>query len=140
MARKASAKVMAFATGERRGSGGPAELEHRGFPRIDAHIQFMLWIGEGPERRFAATLRALNLSVSGAFLQSSFFLPVQTELRVSFRVDESEEPVLARARIVREERGDSRSASGKTGFGIAKREATRLVHPAKRKRLFRMVS
>ena len=119
MPRKASEKVMSFAAGERPGTHGQSDLdEHRGFPRIDAHVQFSLWIGEGPERRFAATLRALNLSVSGAFLQSSFFLPLQTELRVSFRLDESEEPVQARAQIVREELTDSRSASGKTGFGI----------------------
>jgi hypothetical protein len=91
--------------------------EHRGFPRIETNARVALWIGEGNERRFAASLRALNLSVSGAFLQSSFFLPVGTELRVSFGLDDAEEAVQARALIVREERGNSKGSS-KTGFGI----------------------
>ncbi|HXN40565.1 MAG TPA: PilZ domain-containing protein [Myxococcaceae bacterium] len=93
--------------------------EHRGFPRIETPARFSLWIGEGSNRQFAASLRALNLSVSGAFLQSSFFLPIRTELRVSFALDDVEEPVQARAQIVREQRADSGSASAaKTGFGI----------------------
>jgi len=91
--------------------------EHRGFPRIETAARFSLWIGEGSNRQFAASLRALNLSVSGAFLQSSFFLPIRTELRVSFALDDVEEPVQARAQIVREQRADSASAA-KTGFGI----------------------
>jgi hypothetical protein len=122
MAKRRSEKVqVAFAAAAARPgrAGGEDDTdEHRGFPRIATQTSFSLWIGDGSERRFAASLRALNLSVSGAFLQSSFFLPMRTELRVSFVLDQSDEPVQARAQIVREERGDSRSASGKTGFGI----------------------
>ena len=92
--------------------------EHRGFPRIETPARFSLWIGEGSNRQFAASLRAINLSVSGAFLQSSFFLPIRTELRVSFDLDEAEDPVQARAQIVREQRADSGSSSAKSGFGL----------------------
>ncbi len=121
MAKRASEKstAVAFRAASAPGISSEADLdEHRGFPRIDTSAAFSLWIGEGADRRFAASLRALNLSVSGAFLQSTFFLPVQTELRVSFRVDESEDPVQARAQIVREERSDARSPPGRPGFGI----------------------
>ncbi len=121
MAKRSSEKVsVAFAAAAKPGrAGGQDDAdEHRGFPRIDTQAPFSLWIGEASERRFAASLRGVNLSVSGAFLQSSFFLPIHTELRVSFRLDEAEEPVQARARIVREERSDLRSAGAKTGFGI----------------------
>jgi hypothetical protein len=118
MAKRTSEKVpVAFAAAAKT-AGQDDTDEHRGFPRIDTQARFSLWIGEGSDRQFAASLRALNLSVSGAFLQSSFFLPIRTELRVSFGLDEVEDPVQARAQIVREERADSGSTSAKTGFGI----------------------
>jgi len=50
--------------------------EHRAFPRAKLAVPFVLWIGEGETRRFSATLTSANVSVSGAFLKSSFFLPV----------------------------------------------------------------
>jgi len=121
MAKRASEKVsVAFAPAASPGrtKGQDDAEEHRGFPRIDIQAPFSLWIGEGSERRFAASLRGVNLSVSGAFLQSSFFLPIHTELRVSFRLNETEEPVQARAQIVREERPDTGPAGAKSGFGI----------------------
>ncbi len=120
MARRAAPKLdVAFAAARPGGRAGEdGSDEHRGFPRITTTARFSLWIGDGTERRFSASLPAVDLSVSGAFLQSSFFLPIRTELRVSFRPDEAEEPVQARALIVREQRADSSSAASKDGFGI----------------------
>src|SRR5262249_38397408 len=92
--------------------------EHRGFPRAERTVPFALTIGEGAARTFSATLRSRNLSVSGAFLESTFFLPVGTELRVSFEVDAEEDPVLARAEIVREQRPNSSESERGAGFGI----------------------
>ncbi|HET9452295.1 MAG TPA: PilZ domain-containing protein, partial [Aggregicoccus sp.] len=90
------------------------EAEHRHFPRARLGARFELWReGEGAERSFSASLRSVNVSVSGAFLESSFFLPVGTELRVRFGLEEDEEPVEARALIVREQRDDEAS-----GFGV----------------------
>lgn len=97
---------------------GSADDEHRGFPRVEKSVQFTLAIGERNARTFSATLSSRNLSVSGAFLKSTFFLPVGTELRVSFEVDADEEPVQARAAIVREQRSESADSERNTGFGI----------------------
>src|SRR3954447_6529989 len=55
--------------------GGP---EHRHFPRARFAAPVSVWIGEGSERRFSATLRSSNISVSGLFLESTFFLPIGT--------------------------------------------------------------
>ena len=55
--------------------------EHRQFPRAKMTVPFRLWVGEGEALRFEATLRSGNVSVSGAFLESTFFLPVGTEVR-----------------------------------------------------------
>jgi hypothetical protein len=57
------------------------------------------------------------VSVSGAFLESTFFLPMDTELRVRFSLEEGAAPVEARARIVREER-PRREGEDASGFGI----------------------
>ena len=92
--------------------------EHRQFPRAKIDLPFSLWIGEGNSRRFSATLVSKTLSVSGAFLRSTFFLPVGTELRVRFALEEGEEPVDARAEIIREERPDPRTGQGESGIGV----------------------
>lgn len=92
--------------------------EHRKFPRARLDVRFNCWIGEKPNLKFSASLNSRNLSVSGAFLESSFFLPMGTELRVSFLLEDSDEPVEARAEIMREERPDPRTGQGRTGFAI----------------------
>ncbi|MFL5353794.1 PilZ domain-containing protein [Archangium sp.] len=97
--------------------GGEDELEHRHFPRARLATSFEVWIDDGGgERRFTATLRSGNVSVGGAFLESTFFLPMDTELRVRFSLEPGAAPVEARARIVREQR--PRREDEATGFGI----------------------
>jgi len=86
--------------------------EHRSFPRARLRVPFRVWIGEGTERRFSATLGSENLSVSGAFLESTFFLPVGTELMVRFELEPKAAAVEARAEVLRQERTDDRSRSG----------------------------
>ena len=97
-------------------AGSPEELEHRHFPRAQLATNFELWIDEGGDRRFTATLRSANVSVGGAFLESTFFLPMDTELRVRFSLEAGAAPVEARARIVREQR--PRREDDPAGFGI----------------------
>jgi hypothetical protein len=94
------------------------EAEHRHFPRAEFNTRVELWMDEpgGKERRFSAMLQSVNVSVSGAFVESTFFLPVGTELNVRFALEEGAEPVQARAEIVREERTEG--PEGRTGFGI----------------------
>lgn len=91
--------------------------EHRQFPRAKMTVPFRLWVGEADDLRFEATLRSGNVSVSGAFLESTFFLPVGTEVRTSFALDPEEEPVLARAEIIRTE-SPGRDGQGRTGFAL----------------------
>lgn len=91
------------------------EPEHRHFPRARLATRFELWREEGGRRTFAASFTSQNVSVSGAFLESTFFMPMGTELNVRFSLEEGAEPVLARAQIVREERT---GPEGRSGFGI----------------------
>jgi hypothetical protein len=97
--------------------GGLPGPEHRQFPRAKMGVLFRLWIGDGDDRKFQASLTSLNISVSGAFLESTFFLPVGTELSLSFELDPEEDPVIARGEIVRQEQANSRG-EGRTGFAV----------------------
>jgi PilZ domain len=96
------------------GHDGP---EHRKFPRAKMTVPFRLWVGDGEDLKFEATLRSGNVSVSGAFLESTFFLPVGTEVRASFALDPEEDPVLARAEIIRTE-SPGRDGRGRSGFAL----------------------
>ncbi len=91
--------------------------EHRQFPRAKLEVPFQLWVGEGEGRKFEAKLSSANISVSGAFLNSTFFLKVGTELRASFSLDPEEDAVEARAVIVRQESPD-RQGRGRSGFAV----------------------
>lgn len=94
-----------------------SEPEHRPFPRAEFGTRVECWMDDGQGgRRFSASLKSLNVSISGAFLESTFFLPVGTQFNVRFALEEGAEPVQARAEIVREERGTG--PNGRTGIGI----------------------
>lgn len=97
---------------------GPEGDEHRLFPRARFAVRFEIRAGPEEAPRFSASLMSENLSVSGAFLASTFFLPLGTELFVRFQLQETtREEISARAEVVREERPD-RSGEGRSGFGI----------------------
>lgn len=96
---------------------GPDGSEHRRFPRARVQLRFEVRMGPRARPRFAASLTSENLSVSGAFLHSSFFLPLGTRLDVRFRLDEGNEEICARAEVVREERLDA-TGRGRSGMGL----------------------
>lgn len=96
---------------------GPEGAEHRRFPRARVAVRFELLRGEEDDPSFRASLVSQNVSVSGAFLESTFFLPMGTEVSVTFRLDGNKEQISARAEVVREERPDA-AGRGRSGFGI----------------------
>jgi hypothetical protein len=95
---------------------GPDGSEHRSFPRARATVRVDVRVGPEKSPRFQAALQTENLSVSGAFLQSTFFLPLGTMLDVRFVLEGGEE-IVARAEVVREERTD-RPGVGRSGMGL----------------------
>jgi len=76
-------------------------IEHRGFPRRTLELRVKLRRGEADEPSFAATLPSDNVSMSGMFLHSTFFLPVGTTFELSFSLPSEERPVTVRAELVR---------------------------------------
>lgn len=90
--------------------------ENRSFPRGTIRVPFRLWVAEGDELRFEATLRSGNVSVSGAFIESTFFLPEGTRLRASFVLAPEQAPVLALTEVVRVDAGGR--DGGSSGFAV----------------------
>jgi len=54
---------------------GPDGEEHRGFPRAKMRLRVEARVGPESSPRFSASFFTENVSVSGAFLHSTFFLP-----------------------------------------------------------------
>jgi hypothetical protein len=75
--------------------------EHRGFPRSALELKVSLRRGDSDDPNFAATLRSDNVSMSGVFLLSTFFLPLGTSFDLSFKLPNEDRPVLVRAELVR---------------------------------------
>ncbi len=88
--------------------------EHRGFPRLPLAVRVAVTRGRPEAPDFSAYLQSENLSVSGAFLRSTFFLPMGTEFSVAFQLSANGEWVRARAVLVRHQQG----AGVSSGFGI----------------------
>jgi hypothetical protein len=100
-----------------RAQTGAEKSEHRNFPRADIRTKCVISIrGHDDEATFSANLESANLSVSGVFLESTFFLPVGQELHVEFELPQEKALVRARGVIVREERADG--SRGRSGFAI----------------------
>lgn len=101
-------------------TGADSEPEHRRFPRAQVEVPFRLSIVDEDGRpRFSASLRSVNLSVSGAFLASTFFLPVGAQLNAAFRLDPAGAEIQALVEIIREERPDARTGEeGSGGFAV----------------------
>jgi PilZ domain len=95
---------------------GADGAEHRSFPRARMSVRLDLRVGPEKSPRFQASLDSENLSVSGAFVHSTFFLPLGTEMEVRFTLEDGEE-ISARAQVVREERPDA-SGRGRSGMGL----------------------
>lgn len=86
--------------------------EHRAFPRAPIRVPFKVTIpgDKDDDTRFSATLQSANLSVSGVFLESTFFLRIGQEVHVEFEMPEEENPLVkARATIVRDQRDRDQS-------------------------------
>jgi hypothetical protein len=92
--------------------------EHRQFPRAKLQVPVALRIGEGEDTRFSASLWSANVSVSGVYVESSFFLPIGTELELSFQLSPDADPVRCRAEVLRDERPNSRTGEGQSGMGL----------------------
>jgi hypothetical protein len=79
------------------------EATRRRYPRAGLSVKVRLSVGSGDRKRFEATLSTRNISVSGMFFESTFFLKVGQVLDVELRLPPKGRVVRARGRVVRVE-------------------------------------
>jgi len=89
----------------------------RRFPRAGVSVKVHLTVGDGPNRSFEAMLPSRDLSVSGVFFESTFFLKIGQTVDVSFRLPPQNRQVRARGRVVRVETLEEGSKP-RTGFAV----------------------
>jgi hypothetical protein len=98
-------------------SKNPADNRNqRRYPRAQVRVKAHLTIGPDQSRQFEATLATRDVSVSGIFFESTFFLKVGQVVDVRLELPPDRREVHARGRIVRIETRDDR---GKPASGFA---------------------
>lgn len=91
--------------------------ETRRFPRAKERIPVKLTLRDG-NKQFEATVHTVDISLSGVFFASSFFLKPGTVLDLEFRMPNDDREVRVRGVIVREVRVDDSGRKAKAGFAM----------------------
>lgn len=98
----------------RRPTSGPSN--QRRYPRAPVRVKARLTVGSDRARQFEATLNTRNLSISGIFFESTFFLKLGQQVDVQLTLP-GDRDVHARGRIVRVETRDERGRES-GGFAV----------------------
>lgn len=93
----------------------PHDSDLRRFPRARERIPVKLKLIDG-KKQFEATVFTCDVSLSGAFFASSFFLKAGSVLDLEFKMPNDERMVRVRGIIVREVRLES--SRNRTGFAM----------------------
>ena len=97
----------------------PRGEDKRKFPRVEERIPVQLRI-QARNREFSARVHTTDISLTGVFFATEFFLKAGTQLELEFQMPGDERMIRVRGIIVREVRIDPRRAASKTksGFGM----------------------
>jgi hypothetical protein len=90
----------------------------RRYPRAGLRVKARLTVGTDHARQFEATLTTRDVSISGIFFESTFFLKLGQPVEVQLTLPPNDREVRARGRIIRVETRDER---GKELGGFAVR-------------------
>jgi PilZ domain-containing protein len=93
------------------------QTTRRRFPRAGVSVKVHLTVGDGKNRSFEAMLPSRDLSVSGVFFESTFFLKIGQVVNVSFKLPPQNRVVKARGRVVRVETMEEGNKP-RTGFAV----------------------
>lgn len=95
-----------------------SDTDGRFFPRAREKIPVRITIDDG-QKQLEATVQTYDISLTGVFFASEFFIKVGTELDLEFTLPNDERPVRVTGTIVREVRLDERRHRGDTVSGFA---------------------
>ncbi len=93
--------------------------EERRYPRANMRIKARILVpgSKGRTQGLEAVLETRDVSMTGVFFASTFFLRVGTAVVVELNLQGDKRTVVAEGMIVREERGDSGKGS-RSGFAV----------------------
>jgi hypothetical protein len=95
-----------------------ASSDRRRFPRAREEIPVLVTISQ-EGREFEATVKTVDISLTGVFFASEFFLKAGTELNLEFTMPNDKRVVRVTGIIVREVRLDERRRGpGESGFAV----------------------
>jgi hypothetical protein len=89
----------------------------RRYPRAGLRVKATLSVGDQKGRQFEATLTTRDVSISGIFFESTFFLKLGQQVDVELTLPPSDRKVRAHGRIIRVETRDERGRSA-GGFAV----------------------
>jgi PilZ domain len=98
-----------------------ARKNERRYPRTHLRIKATIIVlpQKGrKERALEATLETRDVSMTGVFFESTFFLRIGTKVQVHFNVEGDQRTIIADGLIMREERGEVGSRATRSGFAI----------------------
>ncbi|MEZ0314370.1 MAG: PilZ domain-containing protein [Myxococcota bacterium] len=97
----------------------PRKEDKRRFPRVEQSVPVQLRV-QTRDREFSARIYTTDISLTGIFFASDFFLKTGTVLDLEFQMPGDDRMVRVRGMIVREVRIDERRPSSKlkSGFGM----------------------
>ena len=94
--------------------------DNRRFPRAHESIPVLLTLDDG-KKKFAATVYTVDVSLSGVFFASEFYLKPGMILEMEFKMPNDPRTVRTRGIIVREVRINQRMSGPRTQSGFAMR-------------------
>jgi hypothetical protein len=97
----------------------PGQQNSRRYPRSDLRLKAKIGVtgGKGQQKTLEAVLETRDISMTGVFFESTFFMKVGTKVRVQFSLPGEKRQIVADGTIVREERlGSGRTA--RSGFAV----------------------
>jgi hypothetical protein len=97
----------------------PKAKNERRYPRSDLRLKARLTAtsAKGQQQTLEAVLETRDVSMTGVFFESTFFMKVGTKVSVSFTVPGDKRSITALGFIVREERTGSGKAA-RSGFAV----------------------
>ncbi|MCC6807875.1 MAG: PilZ domain-containing protein [Deltaproteobacteria bacterium] len=98
----------------------PTVKNSRRYPRSDLRLKTKILVtgAKGQKRTLEAILETRDVSMTGVFFESTFFMRIGTKVQVQFSLPGEKRQIIADGEIVREERAATAGKGVRSGFAV----------------------
>lgn len=98
----------------------PGPKNQRRYPRSDLKLKAKILVSgsKGQKKTLEAVLETRDVSMTGVFFESTFFMKVGTKVQVQFSLPGEKRQIIADGSIVREERAAAPGKAVRSGFAV----------------------